>query len=159
MKFNSTFLTAVSVIAVAAIGSFSLQSCETEGGCGETKISQTGSNDSHNNGVNCQSCHKDGGEGEGCFNLCGSVYNRQSTSPLSNVTVKLYTEPQGAGELRFTLRGDARGNFYTTDDVAFSGLYASVTGPGGTPHYMSASLSSGSCNTCHGVSTDRLNAE
>jgi cytochrome c553 len=155
MKLSSGILTAMSV---ATIGIITLQSCESEGGCGKSNISHNGSHESHNNGANCMTCHKSGGEGEGCFNLAGSVYNGQSTTPLSNVTVNLYSEAQGAGELRFTLKGDALGNFFTTDDVTYSGLFASVTGPSGTPHYMSASLSSASCNSCHGVSTDRLNA-
>ncbi|MCF8275313.1 MAG: hypothetical protein K9J17_01155 [Flavobacteriales bacterium] len=156
MKLRFSF---VAALIAAGLGMLTLQSCESEGGCGETKISHSGSNDSHNNGANCVTCHKSGGEGEGCFNMCGSVYNGQSTNSLANVTVNLYTQPQGAGELRFTLKGDARGNFYTTEDVAYSGLYASVTGPSGTPHYMSASLSSASCNSCHGVSTNRLSAD
>lgn len=147
------------LLTIAGIATVLLQSCENEGGCGETNISQVGANKSHNNGANCMSCHKDGGEGEGCFNLAGSVYQQQSTTPLQNVTLNLYTQAMGGGELRFTLRGDAIGNFFTTDDVAYSGLYASLTGPSGTPHYMSTSLGSGSCNSCHGVSTDRLWAD
>lgn len=156
MKLRSGILTAMSV---AAIGIMTLQSCESEGGCGKTNISHNGSHESHNNGANCMNCHKDGGEGKGCFNLAGSVYNGQSASALSNVTVNLYSEAQGAGELRFTLKGDALGNFFTTDDVTYSGLFASVVGPSGTAHFMSSSLSSASCNTCHGVSTGRLYAD
>lgn len=147
----------VSMVAVIGLGS--CDTSENESGCGETNISQLGDDESHNNGANCMSCHTDGGEGEGCFTLAGSVYEPQSTIPLENVTLKLYTAAQGGGELRFTLNGDAIGNFFTTEDVNYAGLYASLTGPSGNPHYMSTPLSSGSCNSCHGASTDRLWAD
>ncbi|MFC2176688.1 hypothetical protein ACFLR1_06965 [Bacteroidota bacterium] len=151
------------LLLVAGTATVLLQGCkkesESESSCGETNISQVGDDDSHNNGVNCMSCHKDGGEGEGCFTLAGSVYQKQSTTPLQNVTLKLHTQSMGGGELKFTLRGDAIGNFFTTDDVAYAGLYPSLTGLSGTPHYMLGSIKTGSCNSCHGVSTDRLWAD
>lgn len=161
MRTTSIF----SVFLVASVAFIGLQSCDTsnpddsETSCGETNISAAGDDESHNNGANCMSCHTNGGDGEGCFTLAGSVYEPQTTTPLPNVTLKLYTAAQGGGELRFTLNGDAIGNVFTTENVDYMGLYASLTGPSGTPHYMSTPLSNGSCNTCHGVSTDRLWAD
>ena len=127
--------------------------------CTESNISANFENESHNNGQNCVSCHKSGGEGKGCFNVCGSVYtSTTSSSSLANVTVKFYTQPNGQGTLKYTVKGDAKGNFFTTVDMAVAGLYPAITGPTGT-QYMGSALTSGSCNSCHGNSTDKLWAD
>lgn len=127
--------------------------------CTESNISANFENESHNNGQNCVSCHKSGGEGKGCFNVCGSVYtSATSSSSLANVTVKFYTQPNGQGTLKYTVKGDAKGNFFTTEDMAVAGLYPAITGPTGTK-YMGSALTSGSCNSCHGSSTDKLWAD
>lgn len=140
----------------AAVVSLSMISCEKEGTCNETNISTAGSDDSHNFGQNCMSCHTSGGEGEGCFKIAGSVSNSGLTAPLTSGTVKLYTQANGAGTLKHTFQIDTKGNFHTTDAVDFTGLFAAVTGSNGVTQYMSTSLTSGACNSCHGPSTSKL---
>lgn len=128
--------------------------CEKEN---ETKISRHNSNESHNNGQNCMSCHKSGGQGEGHFNVAGSVYDSLQVSHQPNGTVKLYTGPDGTGVLKYTIEVDAKGNFYTTENIDFgSGLYPSVVGTAGIQHFMSTTTTTGACNSCHNVSTDKL---
>lgn len=122
---------------------------------GETNNSAANSTRSHNVGQNCMSCHKKGGEGEGWFSVAGSVFH-SNLSPAQNVVVKLYTQPNGQGELKKTIPGDLLGNFYTTDIMGFgAGLYPAVEFDG-TVSYMSGSITYGACNSCHGVSTERI---
>ena len=135
---------------------FSATGCKKNGKCNQENISSAGSDESHNFGVNCMTCHTSGGEGKGCFSVAGSVSNVGLTSPLIAGTIKLYTGANGGGTLKHTIQIDAKGNFHTTESVDYSGLYAAITGPNGTTNYMSSSLSNGSCNSCHGGSTSKL---
>lgn len=126
----------------------------------ETVISKAGGTESHNSGQNCMNCHKSGGNGEGNFNTAGTVYNSQLSAAYPNAVVKLYTQANGGGSLRATIYGDAKGNFYTTESIDFSGgLYPVVFGTGGSATYMIGSVTQGSCNNCHGGSTDRLSVQ
>jgi hypothetical protein len=51
---------------------------------------------------------------------------------------------------------DAFGNFYTTENIDFgNGLYASVEGNSSTKNMVS-SITTGQCNSCHGISTDKI---
>ena len=130
-----------------------LSSCDKKG-CGETNISSAGQDESHKMGQDCMNCHHDGGKGEGCFIVAGTAYD-QSSQLYPDVAVKLYTQPNGAGELVLTLTGDKNGNFFTTESVNFAGgLYPAVTGKSGVTSYMSGSVSQGACNSCHGVTDD-----
>lgn len=142
-----------------ALTLLAIPSCnkEEEGGCGETNISQNGSNRSHNMGQNCMNCHKSGGPGEGCFNAAGTVYDSLQTSTRANGTIRLYTGPNGTGSLAATIQIDGRGNFHTTDNINFgSGLYPAVVGSSGEIRYMGSTINQGACNSCHGVSNDRI---
>jgi hypothetical protein len=131
------------------------QSCEKEGE-NETKISYFDENESHKEGENCMECHKVGGIGEGWFTLAGTVYDNQQSNTLKNATIKLYTEADGAGILKYSLQGDALGNFYTTEAIDFgSGLYTSVEG-NTTVNHMTSMVIGGQCNSCHGTSTAKI---
>ncbi len=131
-----------------------LVSCNKEGE--ETKISSNSSSESHNQGQNCMSCHKSGGEGEGWFNAAGTVYDSTKLAVYPKTTVKLFSGPQGSGDLKYTVQVDGLGNFYTTEKIDYgTGLYPAVEGNNQTK-YMSSSISNGACNSCHGVSTDKI---
>lgn len=126
-------------------------------GCEETfhpKVSSHDSMGSHNNGLDCISCHSKGGSGEYRFDVAGTVLNDSLAGVLPNTTIKLYTGIQGSGKLKYTLEGDAYGNFYTSHNIRFgNGLYPAVEGPT-TTKYMMEPITQGSCNSCHGVITD-----
>ena len=133
-------------MAVITVSMFAV-SCKNETACGETNVSSAGGDDSHNMGRNCMSCHTDGGDGEGCFNAAGTAYH-SAGSTHSSAIVKLFTQPDGQGELRATI---------TTDDINFSGgLYPAIFGSSGEVEYMSSSITQGACNSCHGVSEDKI---
>ena len=101
-------------------------------------------------------CHVQGGDGEGWFVLAGTVYDSLKTSTLPNSTVKLYSGPNGTGNLVATIEVDGLGNFYTTNSINFgSGLYTSATGNTTTKH-MNTAITTGNCNSCHGGSVDRI---
>ena len=127
-----------------------------EGNCEKTVISTYNQDESHHNGQNCMDCHYDGGDGEGCFNTAGSVYEENLTTPLINATVRLYTQPNGAGDLKATIEVDAKGNFFNTDVIYGATLYPAVSGLSGTTQYMAGFVTSGACNKCHGITTDRI---
>lgn len=122
----------------------------------EIKISSHGEKESHNLGKNCLSCHKQGGDGEGWFKMAGSVWSADGSKGKENVTIELYTGENGTGEKKYYLEGDQLGNFYTTENIDFSkGLYPSVQN-GNQKLFMSSPIFSGACNSCHGVSTDKI---
>jgi len=128
-------------------------SCEENN---ETKISKYNSSDSHNAGLNCMTCHTQGGEGEGRFEVAGTVYESNRTTTFPNATVRFYSGPNGTGDLKYTIQVDALGNFYTTEGISFgSGLYVSVEGDQQTNH-MPSSLTTGACNSCHGGQTGKI---
>ena len=129
-------------------------SCEN--GENETLISSYNSTESHNAGQNCMSCHRSGGSGDGWFTVAGTVYDSAQTSTYPNATVRLYTQANGAGTVKAVVQVDGYGNFYTTEPVDFEGgLYTSAEGSSDIK-YMNSAITTGDCNSCHGVSTDRI---
>jgi hypothetical protein len=148
-----TFLVFIFGLITLGMG---LNSCDDDGKCGEVNISEAGSTDSHNNGQNCLTCHQSGGKGEGCFSIAGSVYAANLSTPLAAGTVKLFSGPNGTGQLMHSIAIDANGNFHTTEPIDYTGLYAAVTGPSGMTRYMGTQLTNGACNSCHGASATKL---
>lgn len=146
----------ISFIVVSSILLFS--NCEKEGKCGVANIAQAGGSKSHNFGMNCMNCHKSGGEGKGCFSAAGSVSNAALTAHVTGGTVKFYTQPNGGGQLMYTLQIDSKGNFYTTESMNLSGLYPMIVSASGATASMSTGLTTGQCNSCHGSSTSGLYA-
>lgn len=150
MKKEKVFIL-IGLVAVV----FFIGSCN-KGGKNEHKVSSYNDNESHNAGEDCMSCHKQGGEGEGWFNSAGTVYNELQTMVYPNCTIKFYTGANGTGTLKYTIEVDGKGNYYTTDEIDFgSGLYPVVTSTNGTK-YMSTSISSGNCVSCHGGTSNRV---
>ncbi len=123
----------------------------------EKKISSYSESESHYAGQDCMQCHKSGGDGEGNFKVAGTVYDSSKTVVYPKTTVKLYTEPLGGGDVIKTIEVDALGNFYTTERVKFKkDVYPSVIGINGDEKFMGTPITTGSCNSCHGISTSRL---
>jgi hypothetical protein len=151
MKFKFFTLFAFMVVLSA------MQSCSPENEYGNITSSTSGSNASHNMGQNCMNCHKPGGGEAPQWKVAGTVYNEALTTTNSNATIKLYTGPDGTGTLVTTIQVDAKGNFYTTNNVDIpAGLYPSVTGATAT-NFMSSPITTGACNSCHdGVSRSRI---
>jgi len=119
--------------------------------------SYNGSSKSHNMGINCMNCHKPGGGEAPAWQVAGTVYDQSLITPYPNATVNLYTGPNGTGTLKYTIKVDARGNFYTSGNIDFTGgLYPAVTGST-TTNFMSSSITTGACNSCHNtVTMDRI---
>ena len=149
----------ISALSIAIAGALILSqtSCEKEGS-NASNTSKYNDNESHNMGQNCMNCHKSGGQGEGWFTAAGTMYKADLVTLQPNSTVYLYTGANGTGNLVATLEVDAKGNFYTTNAIDFSGgLYPAAKGPSGTMHYMSQVTRTGACNGCHnGSTTDHL---
>jgi len=122
-----------------------------------SNISKNNESRSHNMGQNCMNCHKSGGSGTGTFNVAGTVYNATITSTNGNGTVHIFTGSAGTGIVEAVIEVDSKGNFFTTNTVDFtSGLYPAITGTSGTTKFMNSKATSGQCNSCHGVSTDKI---
>ena len=118
--------------------------------------SKYGDDESHNMGKDCMSCHKKGGDGEGWFYIAGTAYTNDGENTAEDVTVLMYTKPDGKGILKKIIEGDKLGNFYTTDITGFgNGLYPAVVFNNDTT-FMSSSTTNGSCNSCHGNSTSKI---
>jgi hypothetical protein len=144
-------------IPISLLFAVVLFSCEKEGACDEYNVSEINGDDSHNFGNNCIQCHQSGGEGEGCFNVAGSVKNNLLTAPATSGQVEFYTLPNGGGTLTYTVPIDSKGNFYSTEAMSVVGLYPAIKNATGTM-YMGSTLSTGACNSCHGNSTGALYA-
>lgn len=153
IQMKQKSITLFAIMALLA----TMQSCSTEDEYGSIKDSTTGSSESHNMGQNCMNCHKPGGGEAPVWKVAGTVYNQALTVVNPNATVKLYTGPNETGTLKYTIQVDAKGNFYTTSAIDFTGgLYPSVTGATST-YSMSTPIESGACNSCHnGVTTNRI---
>ena len=100
-------------------GMLTLVSCKKLWACHEENISSAGSNKSHNKGMNCMQCHYASGEGEGCFNVAGTIYQSNLQNTQNGGKVELFTEPNGQGTLKYTINIDGKGNFYTTANVDY----------------------------------------
>ena len=145
------------ILYILFLGVLSFIACskEDEGG-NATKVSSYGSQQSHNMGRNCMDCHASGSSGEGWFNVAGTVYDSLLTSTLPNGTIYFYTDANATGTLKYTIQVDAKGNFYTTNNIDFStALYPVVKGKSSN-QMMSSGITTGQCNSCHGVSTDKI---
>lgn len=117
----------------------------------ETNISAHGENESHNMGNNCMNCHKSGGDGEGWFTIAGTVFGNPG-----NGFVAVYSDTNSTAI--HTIEIDANGNFFTTDDIDFSGgLFFKIVSQNGVTKTMPQSVSSGACNQCHGSNAPQLN--
>ncbi len=150
MKFNPAIFLLVLLTTIV------FTSCKKDDD-DESATSSHGGNDSHNAGKACMSCHDSGGSGEGTFNVAGTVYNQAGTSINPNGTIYLYSGPNGTGNLLSTIEVDGKGNFFTTSTVLpTSGAYAQVKGASGDIQNMSGICNSGDCNSCHGVTTDKI---
>ncbi len=129
---------------------------KTASNCGPVKISKPNGKASHFFGLNCSACHTEGRKGTGCFTIAGSVLDEDRSKIYKNPVVKLYTEPMAGGTLVATIKGDAFGNFYTTETIDFSkGLYPTLIGsPSATEpiKHMKRPIDQtmGQCNKCHG---------
>ena len=145
------------VLACIAGAAYAMNLASCKHGCKSGHASHHGGDDSHNMGRNCQDCHHADGEGEVCWQVCGTAYDSVSGDTKADVTVRLWTEPGDSGQLVLTLEGDAFGNFYTSDDPGVrAGLYPTVTTADGHVSRMTDRISTGACNGCHGVSTERI---
>lgn len=161
--FNPYFMKGRNFIFILGAGlmltAFVLPSCNKDNNGSVENISSSGGNKSHNMGQNCMNCHKKGGEGEGWFTVAGTTYDGSGLNTKPNLTIKLYTAENSGGTLAATVYGDARGNFYTTKKVDFgSGLYPVVEG-GSSTLSMSQSITTGACNSCHGLSTAKISVD
>ena len=153
ISLNSAFLIAFLLLT----SMFVFQSCEKEDeGCDEENMSIAGDDESHNAGQNCMQCHYDGGEGEGCFVVAGTVYDSLQQTTKTSGSIEFYTEPNGQGQKVKTVAIDSKGNFFTTDLFNVQGLYPVAVGTSGSKQYMGSALTSGQCNSCHGVSTNKI---
>ena len=145
-------LTAAILIILISVITLTI-SCKKD----KTEISSAGGNASKNMNGDCMKCHKSGGSGTGWFTVAGTDYDSLQQNTYANATITLYSGINATGSLKATVYGDALGNFYTTATVDFTGgLYPSVTGTDGKVKNMLQSITTGSCNSCHDVSTGKL---
>jgi len=157
MKINIKNIQIQHLLGITLLGGvLMLGSCKKSWACHEDNISGAGDDDSHNKGMNCMQCHTASGDGEGCFNVAGTIYQTDLQNTVNSGKVELFTEPNGQGTLKYTIAIDSKGNFYTTANVDYTGLYPKVTAPSGNSVSMGSALTSGACNSCHGQSTSKI---
>jgi len=123
----------------------------------EIMYSEYGDDESHQTGNTCQNCHVAGGSGEGIFTIAGSVYQADGTTVNPNTTIKIYSGSNGSGDLLATIEVDGEGNFYTTQDMDWTGGRYVSASSATNEEFMQSQVTSGSCNSCHdGASMARI---
>jgi hypothetical protein len=129
------------------------------------KESEHGSDESHNFGQNCMSCHNQGGneavrEG-GWWTVAGSVANDETDQPLTDGYVELWSQPNRRGTLYYTLEIDAKGNFYSEKIIDFNGkcFPTVVNRATGGFESMEDPYYSGGCNRCHGSAESLISVD
>lgn len=148
MKRISGFLMVFALIA--GVGMWI--ACEKDGNENEDGAS-------HNVGNDCLACHRAGGVGEGVFTAGGTVYKAGTVTGAAGATVSLFDNAGGAGTPVATMTSSGTGNFYTKSAISFgTGLYVKITSPVGSGS-MSSPITSGACNSCHGVSTGKITVQ
>jgi hypothetical protein len=150
----------IMALAILTSVTCAIESCE-ENNCGTSHVSSFYSLESKKMTGDCMNCHNPNGGGSGCFRVGGTAFDSISPDSLvQNAVVRLYTQPNGQGELVVTLQVDKSGNFYTTGPVSFgSGLYPSITNSMGNVRYMPNATTTGACNSCHGVTNNKIWAD
>ncbi len=142
-------------ITVSLVTLLFLPSCK-HGKC-EDGGSSSSSRSSHNAGENCRSCHHPDGPGEVCWNIGGTVYDHQGTQPVTAAQVRLFGGPQGTGGVKYQLQSDRNGNVYTSEDITFGiGLFPAVINSSGDTAFMTEAINDGACNSCHGITAERI---
>ena len=136
-------------------------------------------------GTQCMFCHQSKGPGFGLFDVAGTVWNPDGTTPYDGATIKIL--PIDAGpclerderehcldqepgyyleeDVVATLETDPNGNFYSTElpPEASPPFWPVVEPAQGEPRltrkFMGHPAASGSCNMCHGSSKVQLGAQ
>jgi cytochrome c553 len=122
--------------------------------------STSNSDESRRMSGDCMKCHGAGGSVGDNMTLGGSVYKDNGTGLYPNTKIYLYSGPNGTGQLLKTIEVDGVGNFYSSAKYNFNlALFPVVEGKNGAKRYMGTALTNGSCNSCHGVSTDKITAD
>ncbi len=139
---------------------FIVESCK-ENGCSRALVSTYQAHETDKMTGDCMGCHSPNGGGTGCFRVGGTAFDSiPADSAVKNAIVKLYTQPNGGGELVVTLQVDKSGNFYTTSPVSFAnGLYPAIVSGQGNIRYMPNATITGACNSCHGVVNNTIWAD
>lgn len=126
---------------------FLFPSCEENEIIGDSTINS----ESHNFGQDCMTCHD--------FTAAGSIY-KSGGGNYSNATILFSTQENGNGTIVKSLKSDVDGNFYTSGPLNFgTGLYVSVEGSNGTSLHKNFTITTGACNSCHGVSTEAISLD
>ncbi len=151
MKQTSFIILAFTFIAAAYI----ITSCQHTFDCGSEKRISKATGKSHNAGKDCLSCHVPGGQGDGCFSIGGTVYDKTGNIAPSS-TIQFYSASNGRGSLKATVPVNTSGSFYTSESMV--GYYPAVVSKTGTKTYMSTpiALGSGGCALCHGKTTEKI---
>ena len=154
---NSTAGTAIARWGVIfALSAMLLVGCDSEGSeADEVMVSRFGDTESHNAGENCFSCHRTGGSGEGVFVVAGTVYREDLTTVNPGTIVRLLSNPDRT--LLRSIEVDARGNFYTTEALSFSGGLLAEVISGSESRTMMTPVTNGACNSCHGDTVPVIN--
>jgi hypothetical protein len=134
----------LSVFTIIMFGAFFIVSCTKIAPYeNETNNSTFTEDESHYEGVNCMGCHYSAGDADGWFTLAGTVYGN-----TENAIVELYNDTLLPAVK--TIEVDTRGNFYTTDQIDFTGGYfVSTRNSEGTADFMKAPIQTGQCSLCH----------
>jgi len=135
------------MIVFLLLFSLFFSACATGEGDGD---GEGNSNSSHNAGLNClaSGCHL---SGEKIFTVAGTVYQSDMVTPRAGAIIII-----NKGTYSRSLTTDASGNFYAYDANLASGTMSSAyVQDTGVPMNSPTTFPSG-CNSCHGVSTNRI---
>ena len=146
-----------SLILIALL--FSFMGCKKTTGTNKTATSTHNSTSSKNMSGVCQNCHTSGTSTSGWWTVAGAVYTKDFSSVSPNGTLYFYSQPNGQGTLRATLEVDGKGLFYTSNVLPIfppDTSYVQIVGAFGDIQNMVQFVTSGNCNSCHGVTRQKI---
>ena len=76
---------------------------------------------------------------------------------LVGLTVEIDAGSNGGGSLVASIEVNKNGIFYTNQSINIAaGLYPAIVGETGIVHYMPMAATYGGCNSCHGITAERI---
>ncbi|MES2725780.1 MAG: hypothetical protein V4643_01670 [Bacteroidota bacterium] len=121
-------------------------------------VESSANKSSHNSGQDCMRCHNDD-KHEASFyawwNVAGTIF-KGSGALNTEARIELWSEPNGKGFRILSLATDKDANFYSEKIIKFNGGCYPIAISGVDTVAMSQSFNGGGCNSCHGVSTNKI---
>lgn len=146
------------IVCLSAVFSLFIIACSHYDQLQKNGKESKASGKSHNAGQDCMKCHNDNSNeasSEAWWYVAGTVYTA-SGSINTNARIEIWSEPEAKGYKITSLPADKNGNFYTEKILKFNNGSYPIAISGNDTTYMISAFNGQGCNSCHGLSTDKI---